>query len=356
MGGLGGGLGGLYRVAETSALETTAPPRLTRLGLDQAAAAAELLRQRGGGALDMIAHFWERLAQTPPLARADLHLVAAYPTDDGVKRKPDGSAEDLSASASARKSGPAPIGADAANALGAMLYVPKAHRADILALSDSVADAFAEYIERTGRPTTSDNTISDGKHLGGSAARVPAAINFITGNAEGVDRLLPRMLAAVNRKVVARRSINVVMRLPGDVDARIMPNVREAKDGDEVVLNRWRKQYKEERGILFDADVDAWIDSRSVFVLEVDGSVVACAKFDLVLPGMVEIGGVFVFPEFRRRGYGASLVGDLASRIRKMGRVATLQVDAENESALSIYHKAGWVAVGRIARVWLVSP
>ncbi|NNM86041.1 MAG: GNAT family N-acetyltransferase [Phycisphaerales bacterium] len=340
-------------MAETSASQTTAPPRLTRLGLDQAAAAAELLRQRGGGALDMIAHFWERLAQTPPLARADLHLVVAYPAEGRAMCKADGGVEDLSSLASARKSASAPLGA---NALGAMLYVPKAHRADILALTDSAADAFGEYIQRIGQPITSDNSVPENMHPVGGGLRAPAAINFITGNAEGVERLLPRMLAAVHRRAFARRVNNVVMRLPSEVDAPPMPNVREAKDGDEGTLNRWRKQYMEERGILFDADVDAWIDSRSVFVLEVDGAVVACAKFDLVLPGMVEIGGVFVFPEFRRRGYGASLVGDLAGRIRKMGRVATLQVDAQNDSALSIYRKAGWVEVGRIARVWLVSP
>ena len=195
----------------------------------------------------------------------------------------------------------------------------------------------------------------DGSKVLTSGSRVPAAINFITGNSEGVEHLLPRMLAAVHRKAVARKAINVVMRLPREVETTPMSNVREARDGDEGILNRWRKQYKDERGILFDADVDAWIDSRSVFVLEVDDVVVACAKFDLVLPGMIEIGGVYVFPEFRRRGHGASLVAALADRIRNMGCEATLQVDAQNESALSIYLKAGWVEVGRIARVWLVS-
>jgi ribosomal protein S18 acetylase RimI-like enzyme len=44
---------------------------------------------------------------------------------------------------------------------------------------------------------------------------------------------------------------------------------------------------------------------------------------------------------------------DLAQRIRQMGKVPTLQVDEENLPALGLYEKAGWRAMGRLARIWL---
>jgi uncharacterized protein len=81
--------------------------------------------------------------------------------------------------------------------------------------------------------------------------------------------------------------------------------------------------------------------------------VVSVAKFDLDLASLVEIGGVYTFPEHRQRGYGAALMRDLAQRIRQAGKVPTLQVDEENVPALRLYEKAGWKAMGKLARVWL---
>jgi predicted GNAT family acetyltransferase len=165
--------------------------------------------------------------------------------------------------------------------------------------------------------------------------------------------MVPALLPAVHRKAPARRMVNVVMQLPESVPCEPAAGVRVARDADVPMLNRWRRAYKEERGILFDADLDAWVATGRVFVFEEEGQVVAVAKLDLELPTLVEIGGVYTFPDHRQRGYGSQMVSDLAWRIRAMKKVPTLQVDEENGPALRLYQSTGWVPRGRLARVWL---
>jgi predicted GNAT family acetyltransferase len=46
-------------------------------------------------------------------------------------------------------------------------------------------------------------------------------------------------------------------------------------------------------------------------------------------------------------------MSDLAHRIRQAGKTPTLQVDEQNLPALGLYEKAGWKALGKLARVWL---
>jgi len=101
------------------------------LPVDKPQAAVAFLHARSGGVMYLIAHFWERLAFTPPLLRADLHLVVATPIEsDHVNINiPQ---------------------LDPSRFSGALLYVPKAHRADVLALDPPTAAAFAAYISHQG--------------------------------------------------------------------------------------------------------------------------------------------------------------------------------------------------------------
>lgn len=309
---------------EPSGVQTVATVRLT---LDRSKQAADYLRSAGGGVMDTLAHFWERLALTPPLSRDDLHLILAGAVH--------GESTEINFT----------------NACGAMLYVPKAHRADVLASSAASAEAMCDYLEKwwAGSQVSKQGPAP----VENIAAGLP--INYVTGVAEGIAAMTPRLLSMVNRKAPARKTVNVMMMLPGDRPAALCGRVRLARDGDEPVLNRWRKLYNQERGILFDADVDAWIESRNVYVHETNGSIVALAKFDLILPTTVEIGGVFTFPEYRKQGFGAELVNDLACRIRQMNKTPLLQVDVENDPALALYQKMNWLELGRLARVWLTS-
>ncbi len=346
------------------------PAALCRLPVDKPGVAVEFLRQRGAGVMDLIAHFWEGLARTPPLQRGDLHLVVAFSPGyaDYNTHIDEKSCTD-----------------DSRRLAGAMLYVPKAHCADVLALDPATAGAFAAYIaqvgvvppelgipEAEGRDAGVSNAAGgNGGGNGGSAedhvkgrTATRAAIDFLTGGASGVQAMIPHLLPLVHKRAPVKQSVNVVMQLPAEVAAASDPAVRLARDADAAVLTRWRKMYREERGILFDADMDAMIQAQRVFVQEeaapsgngagaAAGNIVAVGKFDLELARLVEIGGVFTFPEYRKRGYGARIVGDLASRIRVLGKVPTLQVDQDNVPAVRLYEKLGWKRMGELARVWL---
>lgn len=342
-----------------------------RLPVERPRIAVDFLLERGGGVMDFIAHFWERLAQTPPLARADLHLVMTRersaavedlnPTDPLVEAPAQtnlfGEIAARAVLPSHMDAGPTrdtAAGEAGGPFSGAMLYVPKAHRADVLASSAAAAAGMARYIL--------EHNIDDGglrdPIAGKDASDIEdgegrPAIDFLTGGAAGIDHMLPLLLPAVHRRAPAKRVVNAVMRLPDAVRGTACSAVRMAKEGDAPVLNRWRKLYKEERGILFDADVDAWITSQVVFVLENNGAVVALGKFDLVLAGVVELGGIYTFPEARHRGFGRALVGDLVHRIRAMAKIPVLQVDRGNAAALAMYKSQGWESAGDLARVWL---
>ena len=318
------------------------PLRCTRIGVDKASLAADFLRRKGGGVMDMIAHFWDRLGQTPPLARGDLHLVIVWQPPE---KSPDNSAL-------------VPDGPQILCASGAMLFVPKAKRADVFALDNVSSDLLATYINqwqpdtpRSSSSTANSPTDPPDKSLPTNGDS--AALQFITGEAQGVHAMLPSLLASAHRKTPAKIVTNVMMQLGPNMTPALSSRVRKARDGDEPILNRWRKLYKEERGILFDADVDAWIESGKVYVCQHDNQIVAVAKFDLELATMVEIGGVYTFPEFRRQGFGRELVSDLACRIRMDKKTPVLQVDVDNESALRIYQSAGWDIMGRLVRVWI---
>lgn len=305
--------------------------------------AAEFLRRKGGGVMDLIAHFWDRLPQTPPLARSDLHLVIVWSpptTTDG--QLPPMREQDIY------------------NASGAMLFVPRAGRADVLATDDITADMLMRYILEWKPSIRAGGNLSDIPLNGKSERPGPqtgelCAVNFITGEAKGIQAMLPGLLEKTNRKIPAKMAINIVMQLAEEMPATASVRVRLARDGDEAVLNRWRKLYKEERGILFDADVDAWIDSRKVYVCENAGQIVSIGKFDLELFNLIEIGGIYTFPEYRRHGFGRELVSDLAHRIRLAKKIPALQVDEENRSALKVYETAGWKCIGKLARVWISS-
>ena len=368
----------VYKVSELGSSETKegdaseivrSPVQLVRLPVERPQLAVAFLHIRSRGVMDLIAHFWERLTQTPPLQRGDLHLVAAIRGGEGMN-------EPINTPPS-----------DCSQFCGAMLYVPKAHRADVLALDQPTALAFASYIAHQGpraikpdlplslspppstvftltdfsstRATASsvpmmhaqNTTTNGGSNGGGNGGGVP--IDFLTGTADGIGWMTPLLLPAVHRKAPARQLVNMVMQLVAECQPD--PHVRVAREADAPVLHRWRRLYKEERGILFDANLDAGIHAQRIFVYEQDkgGQIVAVAKFDLELPTLIEIGGVYTFPEHRKHGYGAKIVSDLACRIRSTGRIPTLQVDEQNGPALRLYENAGWKPMGKLARIWL---
>jgi predicted GNAT family acetyltransferase len=178
-------------------------------------------------------------------------------------------------------------------------------------------------------------------------------LQFLTGECGTIHSMLPQMLKLVRRRQPAKVLTNCVMILNENAFAKDRPHVRLARSEDESVLNRWRRLYSQERGILFEANILDGIRAGKIFVYEADGQITSVAKFDIELPTHVEIGGVYTFPEMRERGFGRELMEGLAYRIRQQGKIPMLQVDETNSSAYQLYLRLGWRELGKLTRAWL---
>ena len=105
-------------------------------------------------------------------------------------------------------------------------------------------------------------------------------IDFLSGAAEGIRWMTPLLLPLVHRRAPARELTNIVMQLPAAVACGADPHVRLARGSDIPTLNRWRRLYKEERGIHFDADMDALVHNQRVFVYDVAGTEAGARQTD----------------------------------------------------------------------------
>jgi len=279
-----------------------------------------------GGGLLTLAHFWDHLPQASKFTQPDLHLVAVLRENQSFS----------------------PIGTWE-TCRGVMLYVPHAHRAEVFAVDTIAAERLAMYLggwERLLRGSSGD----DGPITDDVA---PSPLQFLTGDAATVAAMLPQMLKLVRRKSAVKTITNHVMALGPDVVVGEETHVRPARAEDEAALNRWRRLYSQERGILFDANVLDGVRAGKVFVYDAGGAVASVAKWDIELPGHVEIGGVYTFPEHRSKGYARVLTEDLSFRIRKHCKTPILQVDESNIPAYQMYLRLGWGELGKLTRVWL---
>ena len=83
-----------------------------------------------------------------------------------------------------------------------------------------------------------------------------------------------------------------------------------------------------------------------IFVAERDGEIVGAVTvaYHPGLPGRAHVSDLLVAPQWRRRGLGTQLLQTAEQEARRRGlRECTLDVDATNEPALSLYLKSGYV-------------
>lgn len=78
--------------------------------------------------------------------------------------------------------------------------------------------------------------------------------------------------------------------------------------------------------------------------LRFDGILAAMAGERMRFDRFVEISAVCVDPAYRGRGYAALLMMQLARAIQKQGAIPFLHVFADNEGAIALYEKLGFVA------------
>jgi predicted GNAT family acetyltransferase len=77
--------------------------------------------------------------------------------------------------------------------------------------------------------------------------------------------------------------------------------------------------------------------------VRVEGELVAMAGQRMRLAGLTEVSGVCTDPAALGRGLGAGLVGELVRRILAAGTVPFLHVRADNQRAIALYRRLGFV-------------
>ncbi len=130
----------------------------------------------------------------------------------------------------------------------------------------------------------------------------------------------------------------------------------------ETLLD-WRRAYHveilgtplDEAAALAFADVAGYIAAGSHRVLQVAGVPVAMTGFNAQLPEIVQIGGVYVPPDLRRRGYARLAVALHLAEARANG-VARAVLFAASDAAARAYRAIGFQPARAMALVLFAAP
>lgn len=113
----------------------------------------------------------------------------------------------------------------------------------------------------------------------------------------------------------------------------------EALLGRQVAATRWQ------------------VENHDAFVLESAGGIVACSTFNAKLPDCVQVGGVFVPPPLRSRGFARAVVaGSLVLARDEGANRSILFTDAANVAARTAYLSLGFRIIGDFGIVLLTRP
>ncbi len=126
------------------------------------------------------------------------------------------------------------------------------------------------------------------------------------------------------------------------------------EDADPSLTYRWRKAYaKEVMGMddlratkIADRDIPVFASSDRFRVLVVDGKPVGMTGWNARLREIVQVGGVYVPPEFRMRGHARRALALHLNEVRQKG-VTRATLCAANSSARRAYEAIGFRQIGQ---------
>lgn len=130
---------------------------------------------------------------------------------------------------------------------------------------------------------------------------------------------------------------------------------RDATSADEAWLEGLRRRAYAD---LFDDTWGGWDEARhsrqfseciergNISIIEVDGEPVGMVQL-LEESDALEVGEIQIHPRHQNRGVGTSVLRDVMSSARARGRGVRLSVGLQNEKAIRLYDRLGFVSVGR---------
>ena|GEM_PF-3429095 len=139
-----------------------------------------------------------------------------------------------------------------------------------------------------------------------------------------------------------RRELTVAPEIRAPADALLPTRAGGIEDAEQIHRVYQHVSWMSREG------PDEWrrrIASQPSWVAEVDGEVVAVARWTMSFGSWVEVGGVATHPEFRRRGAATAVTVAAASAALAAGRQVALRY---GDPALApLYHPLGFEHVGR---------
>lgn len=180
----------------------------------------------------------------------------------------------------------------------------------------------------------------------------------LLGREESVDAFRAAYAEERALPVRERRPALLLSLAPGDLRPFPLDGFRLADPGDTDLLVEWKTAFRVDAM----GDRPEWVDAavmrRAVemalaegrqYILEEGGRPVAITTLSALTETAAQLGGVYVPPEFRGKGYATRLVaGVCRDQLDALGRdQVVLSVDAGSAAARRVYEKIGFRAAGQ---------
>lgn len=91
---------------------------------------------------------------------------------------------------------------------------------------------------------------------------------------------------------------------------------------------------------------------QRIFVLESDGAPIAKAAIAADGKKFALLGGIYTLPEFRRKGFAATLIRNILRRLAEENKSASLYVKKKNSAAAELYKKLGFEQCGEYRLIY----
>lgn len=127
--------------------------------------------------------------------------------------------------------------------------------------------------------------------------------------------------------------------------------IRDCHPGDVEIIARLDDGFFDDP-----AEIAAYQSHAGLIVGALDGELVGCGVSTTVIDGRTAVDvGMWVAPAWRGRGFGASLVGAVAERVRAAGGAPIAGCDIANVASMRSLVRVGFVADHRIVRLVLTN-